>query len=147
MVENRKGADSKLLEVKVLLICLGTAGVSARRDGRYVYNFQPQPDDLVVALDKARLALLDALGCACETKASSLEAMKVVDALTAGVSLSPRFHLPATTRSLDPAKGTFALGVLIRFLDHNDALTGAEWGHPSGIIIIRSTLLILPFAY
>ena len=32
---------------------------------------------------------------------------------------------------LDPVKGAFDMAVLIRYLDHNDAFTGAEWGHPS----------------
>ena len=35
MIGNAKGVDYDLVEVKVPLICLGTAGVSARRDGRY----------------------------------------------------------------------------------------------------------------
>ena len=34
-VENKNGVDCELLEVKVPLLCLCTAGVSARRDGRY----------------------------------------------------------------------------------------------------------------
>ncbi|KAL9579861.1 MAG: hypothetical protein Q9212_004846 [Teloschistes hypoglaucus] len=41
------------------------------------------------------------------------------------------FRLPGTPFELDPVKGAFDMGTLIRYLDHNDALTGAEWGHPS----------------
>jgi 2-methylcitrate dehydratase len=32
---------------------------------------------------------------------------------------------------LDLIKGVFDLGTLIRYLYHNDAYPGAEWGHPS----------------
>jgi len=32
---------------------------------------------------------------------------------------------------MDPVKGAFDFGSLIRYLDHNDAYPGAEWGHPS----------------
>lgn len=43
------------------------------------------------------------------------------------------FRVPGTGFQVDPVKGAFDLGVLIRYLDHNDALGGAEWGHPSGM--------------
>lgn len=32
---------------------------------------------------------------------------------------------------MDPTKGAFDFGTMIRYLDHNDALPGVEWGHPS----------------
>ena len=41
------------------------------------------------------------------------------------------FRLPGTDHQLDPMKGAFDLGTMIRYLDHNDAYPGAEWGHPS----------------
>ncbi|CAL1699076.1 unnamed protein product [Somion occarium] len=41
------------------------------------------------------------------------------------------FPLPATSYVLDPLKGAFDLGSMIRYLDHSDAYGGAEWGHPS----------------
>jgi 2-methylcitrate dehydratase len=78
----------------------------------------------------ARTALLDALGCAIETAAS-----KTCHNLLGPVegALVPNgFKVPGTNLQVDTLKGAFDLGVLIRYLDHNDALGGAEWGHPSG---------------
>jgi 2-methylcitrate dehydratase len=94
----------------------------------YVYNYEPSPE----VLNKARFTLLDTLGCVSQAIVHSEEALQIVNALTAGAFANPGFHLPGTDQSLDPVRGTFALGVLIRYLDCNDALTGAEWGHPSG---------------
>lgn len=45
--------------------------------------------------------------------------------------LADGFRLPGTKYQLDIVKGAFDLGTMIRYLDHNDAFPGAEWGHPS----------------
>ena len=51
----------------------------------------------------------------------------------AGADVAPNgFKLPGTGYQLDPLKGAFDMGSMIRYLDHNDAFPGAEWGHPSG---------------
>ena len=41
------------------------------------------------------------------------------------------FRLPETDIQIDPVKGAFDLATRIRYPDHNDALGGVEWGHPS----------------
>ncbi|MCJ1474294.1 hypothetical protein MMC13_002952 [Lambiella insularis] len=83
------------------------------------------------AVESARLALLDALACAMETL-NSAECPKFVGPLVPGCVVHNGFRLPGTTYELDPMKGAFDLGALIRYLDHNDGFTGDEWGHPSG---------------
>ena len=35
------------------------------------------------------------------------------------------------TFKLDPIKGAFDIGCIIRWLDYNDTWLAAEWGHPS----------------
>jgi 2-methylcitrate dehydratase len=81
----------------------------------------------------ARLALLDALGCAIETASKSPEATSLLGPVVPGTFVPSGFCLPGTEHCLDPVKGAFDMGVLIRYLDHNDAMGGAEWGHPSGL--------------
>ena len=79
----------------------------------------------------AQTAVLDALGCAIETVAKSDQCRALIG--PSFVAEMPNgFRLPGTQYRLDPVKGAFDLGTLIRFLDHNDALAGADWGHPSG---------------
>jgi 2-methylcitrate dehydratase len=40
-------------------------------------------------------------------------------------------RVPGTVFCLDPVKGAFDIGTLIRWLDYNDTWLAAEWGHPS----------------
>ena len=84
------------------------------------------------ALQRARIALLDSLGCALETLKESSEARSLLGPLIARSYQPDGFKLPGTAFQLDPVKGAFDFGTLIRYLDHNDAFPGAEWGHPSG---------------
>jgi 2-methylcitrate dehydratase len=39
--------------------------------------------------------------------------------------------VPGTPYQLDPVKGAFNIGAMIRWLDFNDCWLAAEWGHPS----------------
>lgn len=95
------------------------------------YVFHYQIDDQK-AWSAARVALLDAMGCAIETLSTSEECQKLLGPTVPGTEVLNGFRLPGTNLSLDPVKGAFDMGTLIRYLDHNDALSGAEWGHPSG---------------
>lgn len=96
----------------------------------YVHHYQIQDQ---AALKSARVALLDAMGCAIETASKSEECQKLLGPPISGTTVPDGFRVPGTKHQMDPVKGAFDLGVLIRYLDHNDALGGAEWGHPSGI--------------
>ena len=95
---------------------------------RYVYHYEIKSP---LALERARMALLDAVGCAMETL-SSRDCPAFIGPFVQGCTTRPGFRLPGTAFELDPVKGAFDMAVLIRYLDHNDAFTGAEWGHPSG---------------
>lgn len=84
------------------------------------------------AWERAKVALFDALGCAFETLTESGEARDLIGPVVEGTIVPNGFRLPGTSLQLDPVKGAFDLGSLIRYLDHSDAFPGAEWGHPSG---------------
>jgi 2-methylcitrate dehydratase len=96
----------------------------------YVYHYEV---DSELAVTRARFALLDALGCVIETLQHSKECGALVGPYVPGLVAPSGFKLPGTNFQLDPVKGAFDLATLIRFLDHNDAYPGAEWGHPSGM--------------
>lgn len=93
----------------------------------YVYHYEIT---LGRARGDSRVALLDAIGCAIETAASSADCKDFLGPVVPGTT--HWFRLPGTCFRLDPIKGAFDLGTMIRYLDHNDALAGADWSHPSG---------------
>lgn len=97
----------------------------------YVFHYEIDESDYKV-WKRARTSLLDALGCAIETAATSVEGRRLLGPVATGTSVPNGFRVPGTNLQVDPLEGVFGLGVLIRYLDHNDALGGAEWGHPSG---------------
>lgn len=84
-----------------------------------------------LAWKRARVALLDAIGCAIETLHTSPECVAMLGPIASGTITPNGFRLPGTAHQLDPMKGAFDLASMIRYLDHNDAYPGAEWGHPS----------------
>lgn len=100
----------------------------------YVYHYEVTSD---LAILRARYALMDALGCALETLQQSPECRALIGPYTPGLVAPYGFKLPGTCHQLDPVKGAFDMATLIRFLDHNDAYPGAEWGHPSGKARLR----------
>lgn len=96
----------------------------------YAYDFDIQSSNAWV---RAKAALLDALGAALESVHTSAECARIVGPTFPGSAAVPGgFRLPGTNYQLDILKGAFDLGSMIRYLDHNDAFSGAEWGHPSG---------------
>lgn len=95
---------------------------------KYVYEYTITSP---AAWSRARIALVDALGCAMETLHCSAECVSLLGPDPAGTITPNGFRLPGTVHQLGPMKGAFDLGSLIRYLDHNDAFPGAEWGHPS----------------
>lgn len=98
---------------------------------QYVFHHNVDATNEVV-WERARTALLDSLGCAIETVATSAECWRLLGPVVPGTTVPNGFRIPGTQIQLDPVEGAFALGALVRYLDHNDALGGAEWGHPSG---------------
>ncbi|KAK7202590.1 MmgE/PrpD family-domain-containing protein [Myxozyma melibiosi] len=121
-------------------------------------NLRPQPDkvlteiadyvhsykiDSPLAVETARLCLLDTLGC-------GLEALKydacsrLLGPVVPGTSVPAGTRVPGTNHQLDPVRGAFAIGAAIRWLDYNDCWLAAEWGHPSdnlgGILAVTDWL-------
>ncbi|KAL1858002.1 hypothetical protein Plec18170_003226 [Paecilomyces lecythidis] len=94
----------------------------------YVFHYKAISDK---ARACAQIAILDALGCAIETVAKSTQCRAFIGPVVPGTMVPNGFRLPGTSYRLDPVKGAFDLGSMIRYLDHNDALAGADWGHPS----------------
>lgn len=95
----------------------------------YVYHFKIERRE---AWERAQIALLDSLGCAIESQSTSVECRDLLGPNVPGTQVNNGCRLPGTGYQLDPVKGAFDLGTCIRYLDHNDALGGAEAGHPSG---------------
>lgn len=96
----------------------------------YVFHYEIPPESK--AWERAKTALFDALGCAFETLKQSPEAGTIIGPVVPETIVPHGFKLPGTSFQVDPIKAAFDLGTLIRYLDHNDAFPGAEWGHPSG---------------
>ncbi|KAL9034073.1 MAG: hypothetical protein Q9214_007213, partial [Letrouitia sp. 1 TL-2023] len=94
----------------------------------YVFRYHPQSPKAYLY---ARTAVLDALGCAIETVTCSAECRSLLGPIIPGTTVPNGFKVPGTNFQVDPVKGAFDLGTMIRYLDHNDALGGAESGHPS----------------
>ena len=82
------------------------------------------------ALDTARYALMDALGCAMLALREP-ECQRHLGPVVPGAVLSNGARVPGTAYELDPIQAAYNTGVLIRWLDYNDTWLAAEWGHPS----------------
>ncbi|KZT09242.1 putative 2-methylcitrate dehydratase [Laetiporus sulphureus 93-53] len=91
----------------------------------YVFDYEVTTPK---AWKRARIALLDSLGCAIESVPACAS---FIGPVTRGASAPSGFPLPGTPYVLDLLKACFDFGSLIRYLDHSDAFPGAEWGHPS----------------
>ncbi|KAJ5668362.1 uncharacterized protein N7477_006932 [Penicillium maclennaniae] len=94
----------------------------------YVYHGQIKNEEIY---ERARVALLDAMGCAIETLHLSSDCEDLIGPIVPGIIVPGGVRIPGTEYVVDPLKGAFDIGALIRYLDHNDAYAGAEWGHPS----------------
>jgi 2-methylcitrate dehydratase len=82
------------------------------------------------AVETARYALLDSLGCgllALEYPACK----KLLGPSVPGATLTNGSRVPGTGWELDPVQGAFNIGAMVRWLDFNDTWLAAEWGHPS----------------
>lgn len=101
----------------------------------YVSDFQVSD----AALAAARLCLADALACALDAL-DHPECTKLLGPLAPGTVVPNGARVPGTPYRLDPATATFNLGCMIRWLDYNDATSGALTTHPSdslaGILMV-----------
>ena len=83
-----------------------------------------------LALETARLALIDTLGCGFEAL-SYPECTSLLGPVVSGTIVPNGARVPGTPYVLDPERAAFNIGVLGRWLDFNDAFYGATVIHPS----------------
>jgi len=93
----------------------------------YVLDFQVDGDE---ARATARLALMDALGCAFYSLENP-QCTRALGPVVPGASLKGGARVPGTRYELDPVTAAFNIGACVRWLDFNDTWLAAEWGHPS----------------
>ena len=86
--------------------------------------------DSAEAYDTARHCLIDALGCGL-LALQYPECTKHLGPFVPGTVVPHGVRVPGTSYRLDPVKGAFDIGCLVRWLDYNDTWLAAEWGHPS----------------
>ncbi|KAK9330845.1 MmgE/PrpD family-domain-containing protein [Lipomyces starkeyi] len=121
-------------------------------------NIRPEPDkvlqeiadyvhhyeiDSPVAIETARLCLLDTLGCGLEALRYD-NCARLIGPVVPGTVVPNGTKVPGTSYQLDPVRGAFAIGMAVRWLDYNDCWLAAEWGHPSdnlgGILAVADWL-------
>jgi 2-methylcitrate dehydratase len=59
------------------------------------------------------------------------ECTKLLGPIVEGTVVPHGTKVPGTPYQLDPVRGAFNIGTMIRWLDYNDCWLAAEWGHPS----------------
>ncbi|VVT49471.1 uncharacterized protein SAPINGB_P002286 [Magnusiomyces paraingens] len=106
----------------------------------YIHNYKI---DSPVAYETARLCLLDTLGCGLEGLKYQ-QCANLIGPVVPGTVVPSGTKVPGTDYQLDPVRGAFSIGTIIRWLDYNDCWLAAEWGHPSdnlgGILAVADWL-------
>lgn len=93
----------------------------------YVTGFKGASEE---AYRTARHCLMDTL--ACGILALKFPACtKMLGPVVPGTIVPNAVRVPGTPHLLDPVKGAFDIGCMVRWLDFNDTWLAAEWGHPS----------------
>ena len=113
--------------------------------GNVETNVRPNPDDVLVkiadyvlnkqieseeAYKTARYCLMDTLGCGL-LALTFPDCVKLLGPYVEGTEVPGGVRVPGTKHVLDPVKGAWDIGAIIRWLDFNDTWLAAEWGHPS----------------
>ncbi|THH04587.1 hypothetical protein EW145_g5409, partial [Phellinidium pouzarii] len=93
----------------------------------YIHGFT---DYSPLALDTARLCLIDTIGCGLEALRFE-HCRRLLGPVVEGTIVPNGTKVPGTNYQLDPIRGAFNIGTIIRWLDFNDCFLAAEWGHPS----------------
>ena len=93
----------------------------------YIVNYEINSEE---AYRTARHCLMDTL--ACGMMALKFPACtKMLGPVVPGTVVPKAVKVPGTEHELDPVKGAFDIGCMVRWLDFNDTWLAAEWGHPS----------------
>ncbi|WP_428912227.1 2-methylcitrate dehydratase [Niallia sp. Krafla_26] len=82
------------------------------------------------AYDTAHHVLIDTIGCGI-LALDYPECTKLLGPIVPGTVVPNGTRVPGTSYVLDPVRGAFNIGTMIRWLDFNDTWLAAEWGHPS----------------
>ncbi|GAF17897.1 LOW QUALITY PROTEIN: 2-methylcitrate dehydratase [Bacillus sp. JCM 19046] len=82
------------------------------------------------AMTTAAHVLIDTLGCGILALRYP-ECTKMLGPVVPGTVVPNGSKVPGTSYVLDPVRGAFNIGTMIRWLDYNDTWLAAEWGHPS----------------
>ena len=113
--------------------------------GNVETNVRPKPDDVLVkiadyvlnkdiesseAYNTARNCLMDTLGCGL-LALTFPDCKNLLGPYIEGTQVPGGVRVPGTKHVLDPVKGAWDIGAIIRWLDFNDTWLAAEWGHPS----------------
>ncbi len=94
---------------------------------KYAHEYEVKSD---LALTTAKNCLIDTIGCG--LLALTFPACtKMLGPVVPGTEVPFGVRVPGTSFQLDPIKGAFDIGCMIRWLDYNDTWLAAEWGHPS----------------
>ena len=93
----------------------------------YVLNKEITSEE---AYTTARYVLMDTIGCGI-LALSYPECTKLLGPVVPGTVVPNGTRVPGTSHVLDPVRGAFNIGTMIRWLDYNDTWLAAEWGHPS----------------
>jgi 2-methylcitrate dehydratase len=94
---------------------------------KYTHEYEVKSD---LALTTAKNCLIDTIGCG--LLALTFPACtKMLGPVVPGTEVPFGVRVPGTSFQLDPVKGAFDIGCMIRWLDYNDTWLAAEWGHPS----------------
>jgi 2-methylcitrate dehydratase len=84
-----------------------------------------------LALETARLCLMDTLGCGFLALAYPA-CSRLLGPVVPGATLpGSGARVPGTAHELEPVQAAFNIGAMVRWLDFNDTWLAAEWGHPS----------------
>lgn len=93
----------------------------------YVCDYEVKSEE---AFRTARYCLIDSLACA--VLALQFPACaRLLGPAYEGMTVRHGVRVPGTTHCVDPEKGAFDIGAMVRWLDYNDTWLAAEWGHPS----------------
>ena len=113
--------------------------------GNVETNVRPNPDDVLVKIadyvlnkdiessapyNTARNCLMDTLGCGL-LALTFPDCKNLLGPYIEGTQVPGGVRVPGTKHVLDPVKGAWDIGAIIRWLDFNDTWLAAEWGHPS----------------
>ena len=108
-------------------------------------NVRPDPDKVLVkiadyvlntsieskeALTSARYCLMDTLGCGLLALTFD-DCKNLLGPYVENTQVPGGVRVPGTKHVLDPVKGAWDIGAIVRWLDFNDTWLAAEWGHPS----------------